>query len=292
MGYKVVNDVLNEVSAVLVEPVVNTTVAAAISAGTQTVTPGSMASIYTGALLIVGTGASQEVVTVTATTSTTFTAVFANSHGGGTAVTGATFPVAQTGDPFFTQQEMLHYVDKAQHDYLVRVPFCMTVATQSFAPQQRIGTIPSDCLQIQRISVNGKALLEQGQMSHDLLDSGWPQAFADFPNTWFEDRVNFMTFGVQPVPLNIFTAELMYAQHALNALGLTSSFLLPDPFLTYVKYNVLAQCFAKDGEMRDPARADYCQRRFDTGVQIGLQFYDNVTAQRTAQSSGATQQTG
>jgi hypothetical protein len=247
-----------------------------------------MSSIYVAAMLIVGSGVTQEVVTVTAVTPTTFTATFVFAHASTEAVAGATFPVGETLNPFFTQQEMLNYMDHAQHDYLIRVPFCIKVATASFTPTQRINSIPGDCLQIERISVNGKALREQGQASLDLLNPAWQQAIPSLPTTWFEDRVNFMTYGVQPVPLNAFTAELIYAQHEFNALVLNSSFLLPDPFLTYVKYNVLAQCFAKDGEMRDPARADYCQRRYETGVQVGLQFYDNMKAQQVTQQNRAT----
>lgn len=55
-----------------------------ISAGTATVTPASMASIYVGSQLNFsgGTGSSETVV-VTAVTSTTFTATFANGHSGG-----------------------------------------------------------------------------------------------------------------------------------------------------------------------------------------------------------------
>jgi len=62
---------------------VNTTVSSAISSGSQVVTPASMANIYVGQKLVVdgtGIGDNGEMVTVTAITSTTFTAVFATSH--------------------------------------------------------------------------------------------------------------------------------------------------------------------------------------------------------------------
>jgi hypothetical protein len=59
---------------------VNTSIAAAIAPGTQTVTPASMANIVPGYLLTVDIGAAQEEVQVLTTTGTTFTAAFANSH--------------------------------------------------------------------------------------------------------------------------------------------------------------------------------------------------------------------
>lgn len=60
---------------------VNTTLGTTIAAGTRTVTPGNMARIYVGQSLFINQNAvGAEVVTVTAITSTTFTAVFANAH--------------------------------------------------------------------------------------------------------------------------------------------------------------------------------------------------------------------
>jgi hypothetical protein len=59
-----------------------TTVVASLSAGTQTVTPVSIAGIIVGGSLtaVNADGTSGEVVMVTAITATTFTAVFTNSH--------------------------------------------------------------------------------------------------------------------------------------------------------------------------------------------------------------------
>ena len=65
----------------------STTSTGAISIGlAQTVTPGSMAGIQVGTLLLVDTGTNQESVVVTATTATTFTATFTDSHNAGTTI--------------------------------------------------------------------------------------------------------------------------------------------------------------------------------------------------------------
>lgn len=57
-----------------------TTIAAAVGAGAQTVTPASMAGIAAGAILTIDVGAKQEQVAVTSVTATTFTATFAQAH--------------------------------------------------------------------------------------------------------------------------------------------------------------------------------------------------------------------
>jgi hypothetical protein len=278
-GYKIANDVLTEMSYHLVEPVVSTTVTSDIPAGTVTAPVGSTDGIYVGAMLIVGTGGVQEVVTVSAVGVNNFTATFAFAHPAGNLVFAATFPVCQTIDPFFTQQEMLNYVANAQNDYLVRVPFIYTTVAQNFVSTQRTGTMPDDTIQIERISYNGKALREQSQTSMSMLNPGWNQQAAMAPTIWYEDRTGYMTYGLDRVPLNAFSVNLLYAQRDSGVLALTDGFLLPDPFLTYVKYGALAQAFAKDGEQKDSERAKFCQGRFDTGVKIGLQFYKNMMAQ-------------
>jgi hypothetical protein len=65
----------------------DTSIAAAIPVGQQTVQPGSMENIFVGLNLTIDSGTLQETVTVTAVTSKTFTASFGNAHGKGAAVT-------------------------------------------------------------------------------------------------------------------------------------------------------------------------------------------------------------
>jgi hypothetical protein len=62
-------------------------IAASIASGTQTVTPASMTGIFKGTRLWIDSSAAvEELVTVTAITATTFTAVFANVHASGASI--------------------------------------------------------------------------------------------------------------------------------------------------------------------------------------------------------------
>lgn len=67
---------------------VNTTVAASIASGSQTVTPASMVGIIAAQQLVIDSGSLQEVVTVASITATTFTATFAQAHTGPVTVQG------------------------------------------------------------------------------------------------------------------------------------------------------------------------------------------------------------
>ena len=70
-------------------PMVSTTLNTPASVGLETITPASMAGIYPGIYLLVGSEDNAEVVKVISVTETTFTAFFANSHGAGDTVVGA-----------------------------------------------------------------------------------------------------------------------------------------------------------------------------------------------------------
>jgi hypothetical protein len=82
---------------------VNTTSTTAVAAGTVTVTPASMANIVVQKMLVIGTGADQEIVSPSGVTGTTFTAKFTKAHSGSPAysITGgcnSTLAPTPTGD--------------------------------------------------------------------------------------------------------------------------------------------------------------------------------------------------
>lgn len=76
-------DVIDAVQVTYVCGYACTTVAAAIAAGEQTVTPASMAAIGVGTVLTIDAGPDRERVVVTAVAATTFTATFARAHAAG-----------------------------------------------------------------------------------------------------------------------------------------------------------------------------------------------------------------
>ena len=45
--------------------------------------------------------------------------------------------------------------------------------------------------------------------------------------------------------------------------------ILPDSFLPYLKYGILALVFGRDGETRDPLRQNYCASRYQEGINLG-----------------------
>lgn len=278
VGYLIVNDILTDCAFALIEPSVNVVVpGGGITAGLQTV-PVFDEAMYVGAQVVVGVvGTSDlEVVTITAVVpDTSFSGVFANSHAAGEPITGATFPVRQPTDPFFLQSEMLGYISQAMNDFLTAVPLAVVVGAVTVSPAAQNTNLPADCMVPQRVALAGYPLRETSQSNLDQNDFRWQQQAASKPYTYFRD-VGLQTLGVWPRSNNTTPLELIYQQRSAALLGLADGFIIPDPFLIYVKYRVLEFAYSKDGEQRNPGLAKYWGGRFTMGCRIAKLFLDNV----------------
>jgi hypothetical protein len=289
MGLIIALDVLQDVSFVLVEPFVSTTLGAAVSApGSQTVAIGSTVGLYAGAVLLVNRGgATQEVVTLTAVGTGTITAVFANTHASGEPVTGATFPSGQPEKPLFTVSEMLDYLIDVENDFLLKTRCLYAVQLDiALTNYQRFYARPASAIRIERV-VNGLgyAMKNTSQESQDLLDYGWEPAQSDFPNRWYEDSIGSSNFGVSPQPNAGGTMNLWFSQKDTNYnMTIASTLLIPDICAYALKFGILNRCFSKDGEQRDDFRAKYCMARFNFTVFLVNRFMKGVEAFIDSQS--------
>ena len=111
----------------------------------------------------------------------------------------------------------------------------------------------------------------------DHLDPNW-QTASGKPRMYYEDQLNVGQYGVYPLPQVGFVNNIWYSQRPPLTLTLLSSVFVPDPLAYIPYYGMLARIFRKDGEMRDPGREQYCQKRYDTGVEIVTRFLEGLGA--------------
>jgi hypothetical protein len=274
VGYLLAGDILQDVAFSLVEPSVKTAFPAPVTAGVQTVPIFDLA-MYVGAQVVAGLygDPNLEVVTITAVVvGVSFTATFANAHAAGVAITGATFPVRQPTDPFFTQAEMLGYLSQAASDFLTDVPLAVVVATVVVPPTAQNAPLPADCINPVRVANNSYPLRETSQSNLDSINYKWQQQAPAPPQAYFRDKVGLGNLGVWPRQNATTNLECVYNQRAAQAMGLADGFNIPDPFLLYVTCRVLAMAYSKDGEQRNPALAKYWESRYQLGVKISNVF--------------------
>jgi len=295
VGSLIANDILTDVSEMLFEPFVNTTITAfTVPAGYGdggfgdggygdgtglVVTVGSVASMYVGAQIIVGVGlTTEEVVTITQVDADDFVAAFNFSHSPGEIIVGATFPVQNTaGDPFFLQSEMLQYLSNALNEFLLRVPLCYTVTVPNqivMPPTVQFTALPSDCMFPVRVAAFGIGLRETSQSNLDGTDYRWMNETGSPPLVYYRDKIGLQNVGVWPVQRNTTPLEVVYANRGQQLMGLADGFPVPDPFLVYVKAHVLGMAYSKDGEQRAPALASFWEGRYEMGCKISKMFLE------------------
>jgi hypothetical protein len=161
-GFRSVISVMLEVSFHLLEPYLYTTTSSAVVApGSATINVPTLGypvnACYVGAQLIIDTGLSQEIITVSAFSPTatppTITATFALPHASGIPLIGVTFPTqAASGDPFFTQTEILSYIARAQNQFLADVPLIFALNSQNVTVGQVLQPLVCDSIEIHRIA--------------------------------------------------------------------------------------------------------------------------------------------
>lgn len=274
----IADNILQHVSYSLIEPYVNTTLGTNIAAGVRTVTPPSVVGMYLGALLIVG-GANPEVIVITAITPTQITATFANAHLIADPLFGSTFPSGETDHALFTQTEMLGYLADVQNEFLLKVRPVYFINVVPISTGTRFYSQPSDAIRMEHISVENIALRNSSQDDLDLDNPGWPSQSGPVTH-WFQDQINNQMYGFKFIPQVNDAAEIWYSQRAGQALGLMDTLLVPDIFCQagILKYGVLSRCFSKDGEQRDPYRADFCDKMFKFGISLAYKFMQGVDA--------------
>lgn len=146
-----------------------------------------------------------------------------------------------------------------------------TIAVVPHTPRQ---SLPSQWVMSLRVAWKGvddtvwKELPQSDTVETDLLNP----TFGYQPET----APKFYTDGELPPPVvELYPPPDGPGDLKVHYIGLTSaftpgsdSFTLPDDFLHYVKYGVMADMLAKVGRGQDLGRAAYCEQRYQEGVEL------------------------
>lgn len=159
-GYRSVGSLMFEIGLHLLEPFISTTLSAPVASGVSSATVASLGypvnAVYPGALIIVDAGnPNEEIVTVISVnpSGSAFTASFIYAHLAGVTVLASTFPTqALAGDPFFTQQEILGYIARAQHEFLMQVPHIFALNQQTVLFGQIYQSLVCDAIEMHRVA--------------------------------------------------------------------------------------------------------------------------------------------
>jgi len=119
-----------------------------------------------------------------------------------------------------------------------------------------------------------------------MTDRTWRNEFVPTPTAWFEDRSGLYRWGVDGRPSSNYPVELLCSIRDSDTLALLDGFLVPDTLVYLIKYKVLAYALGSENEQSDPARATYCEQRFQRGVAAIRRYLDGYSLNPQGQSNG------
>jgi hypothetical protein len=109
--------------------------------------------------------------------------------------------------------------------------------------------------------------------------TGWENAPQSPPSAFSIAGVPPITLKIIPPGANPGTAELVTIS-AGAALDPSTGVLLgiPDDFVWVLRFGAMADLLSREGQSKDPQRADYCEQRWNEGIQIARATSSILTA--------------
>ena len=177
-------------------------------------------------------------------------------------------------DTLWDTTEVVQYMNERQERFLKEAPVLLARAeiVDSGVLAQ---PLPEDWLVTYRLiwKDNNGDRIELPRVDHhelDHMDADWPNATAAQPQFYADTDTVTLSIDVTPQPTNTGEFEILYVPSApvLDGLGTDSIFMVPEEFVPYIKYGVMADMFGKTGRAHNPEMAAYCESRFEEGIQM------------------------
>lgn len=153
IGYAKAYRLLMQISLHLVSQVAYTTLSAAVTPSLQLVTLAATANLIAGNQVVIDPGLpTEEIVYLSTVTATQIQALFAQPHAAGAVLLGACFPEQANTDPFYTQQEVMGYISRAQNEFLSRVPCYFALFYSQINFGQILQALPCTPIELIRVA--------------------------------------------------------------------------------------------------------------------------------------------
>ena len=185
--------------------------------------------------------------------------------------TNAAFPSLLTA--MFTATQLLDTLNRVQNDFLLATGLIVTQDSLNPSVGSNIAALPATTIRPRRLTWTDasdditRVLTEVDTWELDNDNAGWQQSWA-IPIAWYENQLQQQQIAIAPPPVNNGTLGLLLIELATVLTGSGAFFTIPDDWTPYIMYGALAELLGADGPAYDPARADYCQRRYSEGIEL------------------------
>lgn len=178
-------------------------------------------------------------------------------------------------DALWTQAEVLQYANQRQERFLKEAPVLLgraEIVNSGVLAQP----LPEDWMYTYRLvwKDDDGTRTELTRVDHHELDASlatWPTGTAAKPQVYADTDMSTLSIHVVPIPTNGGEFEIVYVPSAPPLIGDgTALFMVPEEFVPYIKYGIMADMFSKNGRAHNAEMATYCEARFQEGIQMVL----------------------
>ncbi len=175
----------------------------------------------------------------------------------------------------WTLTEVLAYFNQRQYRFLAETQILSATAIVPWIAAEPQQPLPTDWIATITASWHDLStgmwtpLPRSDFFETDHMGSPESAVTAQFPQAYRDtDTTDVLTIGVTPAPLSAGEIELIYVALTQLLDGTGQPFDIPDDWVPYLKYGVLADMFGKQGRGQDLLRAKYCEQRYQEGIAL------------------------
>ena len=186
--------------------------------------------------------------------------------------TGATW----TGTPMFSVQDLVNALQRRRNQFRVEVGMC-TQHSQSFLGPPADGrfALSDSVIDVRRLAwqtlgdTAWQTLWREDEWAFGAASAmTWPQN-PGTPQSYSIATEPPLSVQLNPYPSANGTVDLLTVNAGADLDPTIPTLLgIPDDFAWVVKFGALADKLGEDGPARDPLRSEYCESRWDEGIQL------------------------
>lgn len=172
----------------------------------------------------------------------------------------------------WTRDELVNLANQRQNLLLVDSLLLVGIANVTVVAGTSRVTLPTDLIKLVSVVWRGvdgtvRELLRSDSFEADHAISTWELTNTTAPLVYMEEETPLGQVQIGPAPSVNGILELLYIPLGTLLTGNGEILVVPDELAPVVKYGTLASALAKDGRGQDVARAQYCEQRFQLGVE-------------------------
>lgn len=173
----------------------------------------------------------------------------------------------------WTREEVCALLTERQDQLLKQTLLLVTVSSPiAVGIGDRRLDLPADWIRTLAVIWTGndgtiKELFRSDSFEADRALPTWQTTNATSPLVYMEFDAEALQIQIGPAPSVAGNLVLLYVAKGSPLTGSGVNLTVPDDVAHVCKYGLLAEMLSKEGRGKDPARAAYCEQRFDLGVE-------------------------